>query len=129
MNLDQVRAKNAFAFVQRIGEAGREDFLQIARKLPALFQTNGLLAAWAHLVAKDKTLAAQALLGHFREAGLPVPAEGEPLQVLTSRWLAAGGLASSDLRKLTHEAIVYSAWLKRAAEAFCDTADTGGRQP
>jgi CRISPR/Cas system CMR-associated protein Cmr5 small subunit len=129
LNLDQLRARHAFAFVQGIGDTEmRSKFLQIARKLPTLLQTNGLLATWAHLLAKEKAeaQAAAALLGHFRGVGLPVPAEGTPLAVLTGTWLAAGaGLSSRDLRRLTHEAIIYSAWLKRAAEALCDAGDSG----
>ncbi len=123
MNLDQVRADDAFSFVQGLAKGEeQEKFLGIARKLPAMLQTNGLLATWAYLLSKKKVegRAAEALLAHFRRAGLDVPAEGAPTDVFTRVWVRPG-LSSRRLRQLTHEAIVYSVWLKRAAEALCDT--------
>jgi CRISPR/Cas system CMR-associated protein Cmr5 small subunit len=134
MNLEQVRAQGAFAFVQTFGleHAGeRGAFLGLAQSLPAMLQTNGLLAAWAHLLAKGAKKAehreiARALLEHLRPLGL-APAAGDAAGALTAWWTApASGGSGRALRRATAEAIAYSVWLKRAAEALLDTGDSGG---
>jgi hypothetical protein len=92
-----------------------------------MLQINGLLATWAHLLAKGgaEQRMAGALLSHFRRAGLAVPAAASDCTVLTEVWAAPGAsLSSGDLRQLTREAVVYAVWLKRAAEALCDTGGT-----
>jgi CRISPR/Cas system CMR-associated protein Cmr5 small subunit len=134
MNLEQVRARSSFAFVQ--GYRGKRDaFLGLARTLPVMLQTNGLLATWAHLLAKPKKEeyrgALEALLGHFRAAPLRlVPAEGDAGHVFTRIWNAPASPASgAHLRRLTAEAIAFSVWLKRAAEALLDEGEAGERPP
>lgn len=123
MNLEQVRAHNAFSFAQRIG--GDADFLRLARKLPVMLHTNGLLATWAHLLASKRTKIAEALLEHFQQEGVPVlhPRGNGPLEVFTQEWTGDDGLSGLELRRLTAEAVLYAVWLKRAAEALCDTGE------
>jgi CRISPR/Cas system CMR-associated protein Cmr5 small subunit len=128
MNLDQLRAHTAFTFVQ--GYKGKRDaFLGLARTLPVMLQTNGLLAAWAHLLSKSKKEeyrgALDALLAHFRATPLRlVPAGGDPASVFTGIWNAPASPATGlQLRRLTAEAIAFSVWLKRAAEALLDEGD------
>jgi CRISPR/Cas system CMR-associated protein Cmr5 small subunit len=129
MNLQQLRAQHAFAFVQ--GYRGdRNDFLGLARTLPVMLQTNGLLATWAHLLAKAKKdeeyrEALKALLEHFRAAPLRlVPDHGDAGKVFTGLWNAPASAASgAQLRRLTAEAIAFAVWLKRAAEALLDEGE------
>jgi CRISPR/Cas system CMR-associated protein Cmr5 small subunit len=122
MHLDQIRARRAFESVR--GDAGlpRDDFLTLARKLPVMLQTNGLLATWAHLLAKNEPehrAALKILTKHFQDLGLPLA--GERPDAVFERWVgSAQGLSSRELRRWTAEAIEFSVWLKRAAEALCD---------
>jgi CRISPR type III-B/RAMP module-associated protein Cmr5 len=135
MNLEQARGHTAFSFVRSISAQRRAAFLPVAQKLPAMLQTNGLLATWAHLVAKGgpapasapaesldaNALAARALLDHLRShapANLFAAANGtaEALDALWGR--EPSGASGLTLRRLTAEAIRYSVWLKRAAEAL-----------
>jgi CRISPR/Cas system CMR-associated protein Cmr5 small subunit len=148
MHLDQERARRAFAFVQTVasrkapeskqapegGDANVESdgpsdnkFLALARKLPVMLQTNGLFATWAHLLAKDKeehrdALNALTQFFHFRDAELPTDREK-----LFQQWIDDAPLDGPELRRWTAEAIEYSVWLKRAAEALLDTGDDSGK--
>jgi CRISPR/Cas system CMR-associated protein Cmr5 small subunit len=130
MSLDQVRAHHAFSFVQEsLGAAHPikpDKLLGVARQLPAMLQTNGLLATWAHLLSKDRAdrCAAEALLSYFKAARLGVPKDATPLDLLIRTWtLASPAFPSHQLRRLTREATVYSVWLKRAAETLCAKED------
>jgi CRISPR type III-B/RAMP module-associated protein Cmr5 len=128
MHRDQLRARNAFGFVtaltRRAGDNGRDAFLGLARQLPVMLQVNGLLATWAHLLAKrgsEFREVASALTAHLQSLGLADP--GTPDQVF-SAWLQDP--SAMNLRRRTSEAQVYSVWIKRAAEALCDgTPETG----
>lgn len=125
MHRDQVRARNAFQFVQGPIQ-DPDDLLALARKLPVMLQTNGLLATWAHLLAKNGSeyeQALTALTSHLRSLGLAGEVTPEALFGL---WVdARRGLSSLELRRRTAEAIEFSVWLKRAAEALCDTGSGG----
>jgi CRISPR/Cas system CMR-associated protein Cmr5 small subunit len=133
MNVEQVRAQLAFTFVQTLArqDAGtRSAFLNLARSLPVMLQTNGLLAAWAHLLAKgakrkEYKEMARAILEHLRGRGL-APATGDAQDALTDWWAPpASGATGRDLRQTTAEAVAYSVWLKRAAEALLETGESG----
>lgn len=128
MHRDQVRARNAFGFVsalaQRTGAEEKDAFLGLARKLPVMLQTNGLLATWGHLLAKHGSEfreAAQALTAHLQS--LALANTGTPAQLFET-WIE--GLAAAGLRRRTAEAIEYAVWLKRAAEALCDVTAPRG---
>ena len=123
MHRDQVRARNAFRSVQGVTRK-KDELLALARKLPVMLQTNGLLATWAHLLAKSKQgseheQALAALAGHLRSLGLA--GDGTSQELFDSWVHAERGLSSRDLRRRTAEAIEFAVWLKRAAEALCDT--------
>lgn len=131
MNLDQIRASHAFSSVQKIPKGKQGEFLQLARKLPVMLQTNGLLATWAHLLAKRKESArnefdeaAAILLQHFRHPGVNLAgdAKRDSEKIFFEVWTleGEGGLP---LRRRTAEALQFSVWLKRAAEALCDKGE------
>jgi CRISPR/Cas system CMR-associated protein Cmr5 small subunit len=131
MLLDQVRARNAFGFVlEGVQADSLGDFLQLARKLPAMLQTNGFLATWAHLLAKNEVEhkeMAKAFLRHFRDAEINLVADRErdAKLMFIQVWTVPGhGVGAAGLQKLTAEAVVFAVWLKRAAEALCDTGQT-----
>lgn len=115
-SLDQQRAASAYAYA-----AAPNADLDWAQKLPAMLQINGLLATWAFLLAKSETPLLDALLGYLRTLPeLAVP-RGDAQSVFL-HWVggatgASGGIGGSLLRALTAEALAWSVWLKRAAEA------------
>ena len=133
MNRDQQRATRAFAAARQASAAHKVkngEYLSLARDLPTMLQTNGLLATWAFLLAKaEKNAHSKAVvntcLEHLREAAPAgtVPA-GSPKSVFEGRWLGRSGaaLSGSELRGLTAEAVAFAGWLKRAAETLLSGA-------
>lgn len=121
-SLDQRRAASAYAYA-----ATPDVDLDRAQKLPAMFQINGLLATWAFLLAKGETPLLDSLLAYLRtlpELGVPAGAA----DAVFRHWVggatgANAGIDGSLLRALTAEALAWSVWLKRAAEA---RGETGG---
>jgi len=122
MNLEQIRAQNAFE-----AASGKDaDFLNLARSLPQMLQTNGLLGTWAFLLAKagkERSHAdvVNALAKHLRSEGIELIGERavEPKSVLLTEWTKPE--ASSDLlQDVAAEALAYAGWLKRAAEALSE---------
>jgi len=132
-NLEQIRAKNAYNFVDIDVHGNFADFKTYAQKLPMMLRTNGLLATWAFLmVKKDKgkdTL--RALNEHLHEQfNTSIP---EDYKDTFKNWVGYSevqqkknlylnnpnnpNLTQDLLREITEEAIEYSGWLKRAAEA------------
>jgi CRISPR/Cas system CMR-associated protein Cmr5 small subunit len=120
MNLEQVRAQHAY-------EAAADqdpDFLNLARSLPQMLQTNGLLATWAFLLAKDENphrSVLKAFVTHLEGEALLPAGQTNPKEILLSSWLGREHpLGTSDLQRLTSETIAFAGWIKRAAEALCD---------
>jgi hypothetical protein len=131
-SLDQRRAAAAYA---GIGEA-KKDVVVLARKLPDMLRTNGLLATWAFLLSKelkDKPTPTPLpiVLAHLRSRpDLEVPESGDTRAAFL-HWVggpagAAGGVDGPELRALTAEALAFAGWLKRAAEARGDVAEGEG---
>jgi CRISPR/Cas system CMR-associated protein Cmr5 small subunit len=114
-SLDQRRAASAYTYAATAADLDR------AQKLPAMLQINGLLATWAFFLSNSETPLLDALLGYLRSLpDLAVP-EGSAEAVFL-HWVggpagASGGIGGSLLRALTAEALAWSVWLKRAAEA------------
>ncbi len=128
-NLEQIRAKRAYEKAREAaGKDHRKDYLKLTRNLPAMFQTNGLLATWAfHLSLKDKPnhkaseVALKAILEHFQSPPFNLAGSGKTIEsIFTGEWTATTGFDNEKLMRLTAEAIAFSGWLKRAAEALCD---------
>lgn len=133
VNLEQIRAQRAFScatVAAGFEDKNREEFLSLAKDLPAMFQNNGLLATWAFFLSKDKTAHAalsaallEHLQKHFRDPQLEftVVEALAPSEAFTNYWTRAGKeLNGAQLMQLTAEAVAFSGWLKRAAEALCD---------
>ena len=128
-NLEQLRAKNAFAFMTKQKEKGhkkREKIGQIAKKLPVLFQSNGLLAGAAYLFSQRKKRAEgdeyhiflANIHDHLKNEAFSFGLIGADLQdVFTEQWLDKG-FGTAPMRDITKEIVAYSGWLKRAAETF-----------
>ncbi len=125
-SLDQRRAASAYAYA-----GAPQASLDWAQKLPALLQVNGLLATWAFLLAKEQSSLLEALLGHLRTLEkLQVRKEGGPANAFL-HWVggptgAGTGIDGTLLRALTAEALAWSVWLKRAAEARGSSPGSGG---
>jgi len=129
-NLEQIRASRAFTKAALF--AGRNDsqkYLSLARSLPAMFQNNGLLATWAFLLSENKPSPnpqrdfLNVLLEHFKDVrfNLGVGQELNAMTVFTHKWTGeTPPLSGVELMKLTGEAVIFSGWLKRAAEALCN---------
>ncbi len=118
-NREQTRAQYAYAAAENIDG-------DIAKKLPMLLRTNGLLATWAFLMAKGKkdgkySEIAQEL-NNYLDSQMRELCEGTPEDSF-KRWIGNQNnqnqrpLNGTQLRDLTEEAIEYAGWLKRAVEA------------
>lgn len=125
-SLDQRRAASAYAAIEKAPKKAAE----LAIRLPAMLQINGLLATWAFLLAKEgkgEPTPVASLLGHLRSLeDLQIPA-GDAQSVFL-HWVggatgASGGIGGSLLRALTAEALAWAVWLKRAAEARGETGE------
>ena len=123
-SLDQIRAAHAYQAIAHARNGTRE----ISIKLPTMLQVNGLLATWAHLLAK-KTAVVDDLLEHLRYfQDLEIP-QGEARNVFL-HWVGGhqqnrGGLGGPRLRAITAEALAFTVWLKRAAEAWEENRNEG----
>jgi len=128
INLEQIRAQRAFEKAAAVAQQDyHEKFLSLAQNLPAMFQTNGLLATWAFLLSKSQKNkehkeALQILLAHFRDGHFNLRVNNPDIvRVLTEEWTGSTAtLQGTQLMRLTAEAVAFSGWLKRAAEALCD---------
>ncbi len=132
INLEQIRAQRAFSLAATaagFSNKDREEYLSLAKDLPAMFQNNGLLATWAFFLSKEKTahaflLAAvlEHLQKHFHNPQLEFTAVEAltPEEAFTNYWTRTGReLDGTQLMNLTAEAVAFSGWLKRGAEALC----------
>jgi hypothetical protein len=130
VNLDQVRANRAFREALRVAQGGaREGYLRLARTLPAMFQNNGFLATWAFLLSKEKGtephygFTLKIMVEHLRDVnlGLQIPDGLNAYSLFAAQWTnPTNPIGGDELMRLTRESIVFSGWLKRGAEAFCD---------
>jgi CRISPR/Cas system CMR-associated protein Cmr5 small subunit len=124
-SLEQLRATHAYeaAATHRTAE-----FVDLARKLPTMFQQNGLLASWAFLLAKAKGnmqsthgLAIEVIAAYLREERLGF---GELMSTTPHecflQWIGvnANALSGFEMRRLSDETLAFSGWLKRAVAAY-----------
>jgi CRISPR/Cas system CMR-associated protein Cmr5 small subunit len=126
-SLDQIRAELAYKKIEE--HQAITGFLSLAQNVPTMLQKNGLLASWAFLQSKSREHAEHRCLinifmEHLRKSILllNIPTNGDGLAVF-KHWIETEGngepnISTSDLRRITDEAIAFSSWLKRAAEAY-----------
>lgn len=134
INLEQVRAKAAFECASTLDRNLHKDFLSLARSLPAMFQGNGLLATWAFLLSKEKRevhykKVLQVMVAHLRwsDFGFGIDSNDTAESLFLTKWTGGSSTMSpTRLMALTAEAIVFSGWLKRAAEALCQPQEGEG---
>ena len=134
-NLEQIRAHHAFEKAKFVldnylpdNQKFVDEFLNLARKLPSMFQWNGLLATWAFLLAKAMKdpvyeFTSKLLLEHLRNNifNFNIPDEISVNDIFTEHWVSVDTeLTGIQLKELTQEANAISGWLKKAAEAMCD---------
>lgn len=124
-SLDQRRAASAYATIT----AAPKKVAELAIRLPAMLQINGLLATWAFLLSqegKGNPTPVGALLTYLQSLkDLKVPVGNAESVFL--HWVGgAAGIGGSLLRALTAEALAWSGWLKRAAEAHGETGEGAG---
>lgn len=131
VNLNQIRAGRAFGEVKKAvtqnPSVKQKDFLSLARSLPAMFQQNGLLATWAFLLAKSKKKNPEheeilkMLYIHLTDFcfDLGVPSGKDYERVFTEHLANANAPLNGQFMRITAEAINFSGWIKRAAEALC----------
>ena len=131
-NLEQIRANYAFQIATQVhGETNNnysDKFLSLARNLPTMFQNNGLLATWAFLLSKNKDehkKISESICRFFKKPDFfcdVLPDNLDNKTIFTQYWTdTSSGFNSALLQQFTQEAIALSVWLKRAAEALCDT--------
>lgn len=129
ISLDQIRAHRAFAAAEAVvadDNLSNDEFLSLARSLPAMFQNNGFLATWAFLLSKNGeiyTKVLNLLVEHFNDEYVNVDlpdGETDPHQLLLCWTQQNGNFTNQGLMDLTREALLFSGWIKRAAEALCD---------
>lgn len=119
-SLEQLRAKNAFTFIEE--NQTNSDITGIATRLPLMFHLNGVLATFAFLIKNEKVnKLTKALLDHLREsarANIPEAFRAEHIFQGERAWVKPENLQTSDFFTITDEMIKYATWLKRAAEAL-----------
>jgi CRISPR/Cas system CMR-associated protein Cmr5 small subunit len=126
ISLDQRRAASAYAYA-----ASPSADLERAQKLPMMLQINGLLATWAFLLAKKEHNLLSTLLQHLHSVLPNLEKQADTAEAAFLRWVGGpgrkkDGIDSMLLRALTAEAIAWSVWLKRAAEAHVPTGSPEG---
>lgn len=121
-NLEQIRAKNAYDWRDRIG-TGKEGGCAVAKKVPAQIIQNGFLGALAFAIENDGSgyaNAFKAILDHLKKSGCNHGLPCDDLQ----KFLDALCLKDADvLRAITSEALAYLNYLRRFAKP--DKAEEG----
>ncbi len=123
-NLDQIRAKNAYAWRNKIG-TGKEGGRAVAKKVPAQIIQNGFLGALAFAIENNGSgyeNAFKAILSHLKTAGMD---HGLPCDD-PQRFLDA--LCSKDadvLRAVTAESLAYLNFLRRFADPDAKDGEGG----
>ena len=114
-NLEQIRAKNAYDWRDRIG-TGKEGGRAVAKKVPAQIIQNGFLGALAFAIENKGSgyeNAFKAILEHLDKAGLNY---GMPCDSLQGFLDALCGKGADVLRAVTAESLAYLNYLRRFAD-------------
>lgn len=135
-NLEQLRAENAFKFIEKV--QNKKEIMDIAKRLPTMFHTNGLLATFAFLLKNEDKLKMKKdgmeinlidnLIKHLKKTNrkaIPDDFKKEMIFNGDNAWIDDSNFETTDFFIITDEMIKYATWLKRAAEALA-TDQTGG---
>ena len=111
-NLEQIRAKNAYAWRDKIG-TGNEGGRAVAKKVPAQIIQNGFLGAIAFAIdnaGSGYENVFRAILDHLKQTGQNY---GLPCESLQGFLDALSGKDADVLRAVTLEALAYLNYLRR----------------
>ena len=122
-NLEQIRAKNAYAARDEIG-TGKEGGRAVAKKVPAMIVANGFIGALAFAIEDNGGYLTvfKAIIGHLHDAhlncGIGATEPGSFLDELCGR-------DADTLRAVTAESLAYLNYLRRFAKPGKDESDDG----
>lgn len=120
-NLEQIRARHAYAWRDKIG-TGKEGGRAVAKKVPAMIISNGFLGALAFAIEDNggPLTVFEAIIGYLHEAEADFGiTEKEP-----AKFMDALCAADADtLRAITSEAMAYLNYLRRFAKPGKDEAN------
>ena len=122
-NLEQIRAKNAYAARESIG-TGKEGGRAVAKKVPAMIIANGFIGALAFAIEDNGGYLTvfKAVVKHLHDAhlncGIEATAPARFLDELCRR-------DADTLRAVTNEAIAYLNYLRRFAKPDKNNAEDG----
>lgn len=122
-NLEQIRAKNAYAARDKIG-TGKEGGRAVAKKVPAMIVANGFIGALAFAIEDNGGYLTvfKAIIGHLHDAhlncGIGATEPGSFLDELCGR-------DADTLRAVTAESLAYLNYLRRFAKPGKDESDDG----
>ena len=122
-NLEQIRAKNAYAARDEIG-TGKEGGRAVAKKVPAMIVANGFIGALAFAIEDNGGYLTvfQAIINHLHDAhldcGISAKEPGPFLDELCGR-------DADTLRAVTAESLAYLNYLRRFAKPGKDESDDG----
>ena len=113
-NLEQIRAKNAYAARETVG-TGKEGGRAVAKKVPAMIIANGFIGALAFAIEDDGGYLTvfKAVIKHLHDARLDCGMKAtEPAEFLDELC----GRDADTLRAVTNEAMAYLNYLRRFAK-------------
>ena len=124
-NLEQIRAKNAYAARDSIGK-GKEGGRAVAKKVPAMIVSNGFIGALAFAVEDNGGYLTvfQAVIKHLHDAKLDCGINANEPQAFLDELC---GKSADTLRAITDEAMAYLNYLRRFAKPGKEEADDGDR--
>lgn len=126
-NLEQIRAKNAYAARESIG-TGKEGGRAVAKKVPAMIIANGFIGALAFAIEDDGGYldVFRAVIKHLHDAHLDCGMKAtDPAKFLDELC----GCDADTLRAITAEAMAYLNYLRRFAKPGKEeTRDGNGAQ-
>ena len=108
----QKRAQVAYSCVSSRPEKGDEEYIQLAKKFPALVHTCGIAQATAFVQAKEEKVG-KVYLAHLSKV-MALPEESELGEKSRNSNLI-------EYQRLSYEAIESATWLKRYAEALLES--------
>jgi CRISPR-associated protein Cmr5 len=119
--LDQIRAEFAWARVNAVDQAVREKYRNLAKSVPALVMTNGLMQTFAFLKGKadnrnehDRLLTD--ILQWLREAKVIV---GQQLDFAAAmNWCAARERTTLEYQRATEETQAILRWIRQLADTL-----------